>query len=341
MNLVAFAVISMVMLALQAPPLDTLSGSIDLQRNALNGQVSLGRGSVSLGARLTEAGPEGQFSFGVPALFSIAMSTGNGVVQSTVCGVVGPQEITLSAGQGSGARVDFHNAADDPTACTPATTGLTMAPNVDAFQAGPPPDAESVQQDGPELGRRLVVLGLTAGLLFLFAPRISAPLTVTARRAPWSRLGLGLCATIALPVTGVLIFVFGLTLGLWWLGLLVLVGFVSLLLLSMTMTGLVLGAWLRQMLPHARMPEAVFFAVGLLGLILLGLLPWIGALINVAALIYGAGVLLLLPRTRQPELAVTTVILPEQPLPVAPAVVAPAAETPAPADGEVVGPRAA
>jgi hypothetical protein len=334
MNLAAFALISMVMLALQAPPLETLSGSIDLQRNALNGQVSLGRGSVSLGARLTDGAPEGQFNFGIPALFSIAMSTGNGVVQSTLCGVIGPQEITLTAAQGSGVHVDFHNAADDPTACTPAPAGPIMAPNIDAVQAGPPPDAESVQQDGPELGRRLVVLGLTAGLLFLFAPRISAPLTVTARRAPWSRLGLGLCATIALPVTGVSIFVFGLTLGLWWLGLLVLVGFVSLLLLSMTMSGLVLGAWLRQTLPHSRMPEAAFFAVGLLAMILLGLLPWVGALINVAALIYGAGVLLLLPRTRQPELAMTTATVPEQPLPVVPA-----AE--APADGEVVGPRAA
>ena len=99
MGTAAFALISLVMLAFQTLPIETLSGTIDLQRNTLNGQVALGRGSVSLGARLTDAGPEGELSLGVPDLFSVAMSSANGMVQSTICGVVGPQEITVSGAQ--------------------------------------------------------------------------------------------------------------------------------------------------------------------------------------------------------------------------------------------------
>jgi hypothetical protein len=106
--------------------------------------------------------------------------------------------------------------------------------------------------------------------------------------------------------------------------------FAFLLDLSFAMAGLVLGAWLLQRFfqPQPRVPEAAFFGLGLLVLILLGLLPWVGALINLLALIYGAGAVLLLPRTRQPEPAVTR--LAEEPLTVTAA-----------ADGEVVGPRAA
>ena len=321
-------------------PVETMSGTIDLQNNGLTGQVSIGRGSMSLEAELTESGPQGEFSFGVPDQFSVSMSSANGTVQSTICGVIGLQEITASGGQGSGLQLEFHNAAQDPVDCAPASAGLTMAPFIGAVQAAPPLEPASVQQDGADLLRRLFVLGLTAGLLFLFAPGISAPLAAAAQTAPWSRLGLGLAAVIAVPVVGVLVFVFGLTIGLWWLGVLVLMSFVILLAGSVAMSGLVLGAWILERLHQQRIPAVAGFGLGLLLLTLLGLIPVIGVLVNVVAVIYGAGALLLLPRTRESERTVAveleqpaTVSLPPTPQPLS----TPETTT----DGEVVGPRAA
>ena len=279
---------------------------IDLQRNTLSGQLAVGRGSVLLDATLTADGPQGRLNLGVPDQFAVSISSENGTIASTICGVVGPQEITLRAAQLSGLHIEFQNAAENANACGPASTGLTMAPYIGAVQVTPPPAATTVQQDGTDLLRRFFVLVLIAGLLFVFAPGISTPLLAAARTAPWSRLGLGLGAIIVVPVVGVLIFVLGLTLGLWWLGLLVLMAFALLLAGSLAMAGLVLGAFIVDRL-QGRIPSLVGFVLGLLLLVAFGVLPLLGLPVTVVALVYGAGALLLLPRTHQAQAAVSVI----------------------------------
>jgi hypothetical protein len=216
-----------------------------------------------------------------------------------MCGVFGSQAVTVNAVRGSGVNIELHNADDDSSACTlpnTAIAGLTMAPLVSAAQASQGSAAVTAQDTLLDALRRLLILALISWLLFLFAPGLSAPLLTAARSRPWSRLGLGLCALVTVPVLGVVIFLVGLSLDLWWLGLLVLMFFAALLAVSMATSGLVLGAWLVQWIRGTRVPAVAAFGAGLLVLTLLGLLPTIGALVNVLAFAYGAGALMLLAR---------------------------------------------
>jgi hypothetical protein len=144
--------------------------------------------------------------------------------------------------------------------------------------------------------RRFVVLAVIAGLLWLLVPPIPGSVAVAARSVPWSRLGVGLCLAITIPIVGIAIFVVGLPLGLWWMGLLVLAFYACVLAISFALTGLVVGAWIGDRIPGRQIPQAAVFAVGLLLLSVLGLLPGVGALVNVVAVVYGVGALVAAPR---------------------------------------------
>jgi hypothetical protein len=171
-----------------------------------------------------------------------------------------------------------------------------MAPLTFAAQTTPPDESNGIAALGSNALQRFIVLVIVSGLVFLFAPRMRPALDEAARAKPWSRLGLGLGVLVILPVLGVCTFVVGLSLGLWWLGVLLLMLFASVLALSVALSGLVLGAWLLHMVHDSRLPPVVGFGVGLLLVTVLGLLPGIGSLVNLVAVVYGAGVLLLLPR---------------------------------------------
>jgi hypothetical protein len=106
---------------------------------------------------------------------------------------------------------------------------------------------------------------------------------------------------ITVPVIGVLVFIMGLSVGLWWFGLLVLAAYACLLAISLAVAGLVLGVSLVQRIREPHIPWLVALAAGLLVLTVLGLLPSVGALVNVVAVVYGMGALLLLPRQRQED----------------------------------------
>src|SRR5256885_1426741 len=95
----------------------------------MNGQLALPGGTVAINANLTQTGPDGQFVLAVPGQFAQSLSISNGSVASSTCAVVGPQQVTVSAGRGAGVRVDFH--PSDAAACpVPGTVAeaLVMAP---------------------------------------------------------------------------------------------------------------------------------------------------------------------------------------------------------------------
>src|SRR5436305_5999205 len=264
--------------------LDTMAGSIDVQRGAFDGHIALGRGNIALNAKLADSGPDGQFSLDVPGQFALDLTASNGDLDSAMCAVLGPQEIRASGGRGSGLHLQFRNAEADPTACglpSNAHERLTMAPNLIGAQATPPADSAAAQDGVMDGARRLLILVLIGGLMLVFAPGLSGRVTAAARTRPWSRLGLGLCLLITMPVVGVLIFALGLAVGLWWLGLLVLMFFACLLAVSMALSGLVLGAWLLERVRAPRIPLVASFATGLLVVTVLGLLPTVGPLVNV------------------------------------------------------------
>src|SRR4051794_19946633 len=150
------------------PALQAMEGGITVTQNALNGQVALGRGNVAVDANLTDGGPEGQLELGVPGQFALMLSVVTGATSAAVCGVLGPQEVTLNAARGSGIRLEFHNAGDAGAACArPAAVVVstpTMAPIVFA-QASPASDAP--QEDALNGLRRFALLAGVSALLLL------------------------------------------------------------------------------------------------------------------------------------------------------------------------------
>src|SRR6185503_17610258 len=114
-------------------------------------------------------------SLSVPGQFTLGLSASNGDLDSTMCGVIGPQEFRASGGLGTGVHLEFRNADAEPTACVlPGTAreALTMGPIVIGAQAAPAADTGTAQGllDGI---RRLVILALISGLLFVFAPGLA------------------------------------------------------------------------------------------------------------------------------------------------------------------------
>ncbi len=289
-----------------ANPSQGPTGSIDAQAGALNGQVALGRGSASLNASVTETGPQGQVNLSAPGLFAASVSVGDNAVDTTATLCFGERQITVSAARGGGLHLQLQPSSDNANGCTlpsSARTALTMGPMLALAQAAP--DSSPGFTDRLlEALRRFVVLAVIAGLLWLLVPAIPGSVVAAARTAPWSRLGVGLCLAITIPIVGIAIFVVGLPLGLWWMGLLVLAFYACLLAISFALTGLVVGAWLGERIPGRQIPPAAVFAVGLFLLSVLGLLPGVGALVNLVAVVYGVGALVAAPRARVAQTAV-------------------------------------
>jgi hypothetical protein len=281
-----------------AVPGQAPSGSIDARAGSLNGQVALGRGSASLNASLTDTGPQGELSLSAPGRFAASASVANDAIESAATVCFGAQQITVAARRGGGIHLQLQPAPADDGGCTlpsAAQPALTMGPMLGLAQAASESGAGFT--DGLlEAARRFVVLAVVSGLLWLLVPAIPGSVGVAARSVPWSRLGVGLCLAITIPIVGILIFVIGLPLGIWWMGLLVLAFYACVLAVSFALTGLVIGAWLGDRVPGQQIPRAAAFAVGLLVLTILGLLPGVGALVNVVAVVYGVGALVLAPR---------------------------------------------
>ncbi len=291
------------------------TGSIDAQAGSLNGQVALGRGSASLDASLTDSGPQGQLSLSAPGLFSATASVANSTIDSAATVCFGARQVTVAARRGSGVHVSLQPLSAGDSGCTlPSTaqSALTMGPMLGLAQA----DTGSGFTDGVlEAVRRFVVLAVIAGLLWLLVPPVPGSVVAAARSMPWSRLGIGLCLAITIPIVGILIFVIGLPLGIWWMGLLVLAFYACVLAVSFALTGLVIGAWLGDRVPGHQLPRAAVFAVGLLVLSVLGLLPGVGALVNLVAVVYGVGALVLASRA---HLAPAPAVLPAAAAPTEP-----------------------
>lgn len=137
----------------------------------------------------------------------------------------------------------------------------------------------------------IVLLGLvvTGSLLFLMFPRFIATVVKTIPAEPWKCLGLGLAVFAATPVVISLFFmtVIG------WLPAIVLVVLYPVLLLAGFLTGLFLVADLGWRLlgrdKVSRVARLGMFALALIVVMLLGLIPLFGTLLLFAVLLLGVG----------------------------------------------------
>ena len=275
---------------------------IDLQPGAINGQVVLEPISVSVQASLADPGVDGQLQVIIPGQFVGSGSVSNGDLSYDLAFCGAGVNVALSGTHGTNVHVGFQDAASNPNACSGSSTAaqapLVMRQLEMAAQSQPPGLDFDAQALLVNWLRRLVGFSLVAFLLVLLIPAMPKALAIATEAPPWARIGMGLAVALILPLLGVLLFAIGLPVGLWWLGVILLALYLVLLILSMSVSGLALGSWLSRRMSRPGVPIVLAFAVGMIVLTFVSLLPYVGPFINIAAVTFGLGTLVLAPRSK-------------------------------------------
>jgi len=288
-----------------APTRDAFGGTLDVQPGSIDGNVRLDAGDFLLRARLVDPGVEGQLQVTVPGLLAGTAEAANGALsyRLQLCGA--GVTFNVEGTRSSAFHLGFQEAAANPQACTAAPAPTAEAATIMGPLAAAQTQPATTESDGQALLmnwlRRFVGLSLLAGLLVLFIPAMPNAIAAATRATPWRRLGLGLALGVTLPLIAVLVFAIGLSIGLWWLGVLVLALYPTLLVLSLAVSGLAVGSLARRWISQGSVPMLLISAVGMALLTLFSLLPYIGPAVTIVAIIFGLGLLALAPRTPAPE----------------------------------------
>jgi hypothetical protein len=139
------------------------------------------------------------------------------------------------------------------------------------------------------------LIGIFAlGLILIFLlPGISSRAIDTLRAQPWLSLGIGAAILIIPPIVALIVFVVGLLIGGWWLGVLLIPLWLLLLAIGYVVSGFLIGRLLFARLGWGGYHDALALLGGLLVLTVVGLLPVLGGFVGLAALVFGAGALAL------------------------------------------------
>ncbi len=155
---------------------------------------------------------------------------------------------------------------------------------------GPGPRAVSIFLNWLRTLLGLFVFGL---LLVLALPRVSSSAVDAIRSSPWASLGVGFGLLVGVPVLALLIFLVGLLVGGWWLGLMALALYAIALVSGYVVMGLFLGTWVLDRAGRPDLHVSWALLLGLALLTLVGLIPILGGLVSVLAILLGLGALAL------------------------------------------------
>jgi cytoskeletal protein CcmA (bactofilin family) len=141
--------------------------------------------------------------------------------------------------------------------------------------------------------RSLVGLGAFGLLVVLLFPGFSARTTATLSAQPWPSVGLGFAALVGAPAAALLLFIVGLLIGGWWLGLLLLATLLALVPLGYAVVGLYIGQWLMQRIGRPHVSAAWSVLTGLVVLGVVSVAPILGGVVLFVSLLFGLGAAIL------------------------------------------------
>lgn len=138
-------------------------------------------------------------------------------------------------------------------------------------------------------------------MLVLLFPNFVQRSTEALVQAPWVSLGLGFSLLVGVPVAAVLLFVAGLLVGGWWLGLLALALYFLMLPIGCAIVGLFVGRLVMQRAgrPGVASGWSLLVSLALLGVV--SLVPIAGGIAILAALTFGLGAGTLAPSAPRDE----------------------------------------
>jgi hypothetical protein len=142
------------------------------------------------------------------------------------------------------------------------------------------------------------IFALGVLLIFLF-PALSSRAIDTERAQPWASLGIGAGILVITPIVALIVFVIGILIGGWWLGLLLIPLWILALAVGYAISGFLLGRLIFARLGWGGYHDALALLGGLFVLTVVGLIPVIGWLIGLVAVVLGAGALALVVATRR------------------------------------------
>jgi hypothetical protein len=136
----------------------------------------------------------------------------------------------------------------------------------------------------------IFALGL---LLILLLPGLSTRAIDSERAHPWASLGIGAAICFITPIVALIVFIVGIFIGGWWLGLLLIPVWILALAVGYVVSGFLLGRLIFAQLGWDRYQDVLKLLGGLVLLSVVGIIPFVGWLAGLAALIFGTGALAL------------------------------------------------
>jgi len=262
----------------------TINGPVAQDVVVTGGAIDIGSGAT-IGRDLVLAG--GMATVSAPVTRRVQMTAGNLTLKNRVGGDVrGRVDHLKLDGAQIGGNLDYtsNNAVQLVNGARVAGTTIRHTPTDQGGGAG-----------NGFLGWLRELIGFFAlGLLLIFLlPRITVRAIDTLRKQPWPSLGIGAAILVITPIVALIVFIIGVLIGGWWLGVLLLPIWILVLAMGYVVSGFLVGRLLFARLGWASYHDALALLGGLFVLTVLGLLPVLGGLIGLAALVFGAGALAL------------------------------------------------
>jgi len=263
----------------------TLNGPVAQDIVVTGGTIDVGSGGT-IGRDLVVAG--GTATVSAPVERRVQMTAGSLTLRNHVGGDVRGtvDRLTLDGAQ-IGGNLDYTSNNQVKLINGARVAGTTTRQT--------PTDQRGAAAGNGFIGWLRGLIGIFAlGLLFLLLlPGPSTRAIDTLRAQPWASLGIGAVMLVVPPIVALIVFIVGIFIGGWWLGLLLIPLWFLALAVGYVVSGFLLGRLIFARLGWGGYHDVIALLGGLAVLTVAGLIPVLGGLVGLAALIFGAGALAL------------------------------------------------
>ncbi|HEV2013242.1 MAG TPA: hypothetical protein VGR77_05105 [Candidatus Dormibacteraeota bacterium] len=261
----------------------TLNGPVAQDIVVTGGMIDVGAGGT-IGRDLVVAG--GTATVSAPVARNIRMAAGTLTLRNRVGGdVLGRVDHLKLDGAQIGGNLDYtsNNPVQQVNGARVAGTTTRHTPT----------DGGAARAGNNFVGWLRALIGIFALglLLILLLPRFSTRSIDVLRSEPWLSLGIGAAVLVVTPIVALIVFIVGIFIGFWWLGLLLIPLWILALAVGYVVSGFLLGRLIFAQLGWGRYHDVLALLGGLFVLAVVGLIPVLGALVGLAALVFGAGAL--------------------------------------------------
>jgi hypothetical protein len=261
----------------------TLNGPVEKDIVVTGGMIDVGSGAT-VGRDLVMTG--GTTTVSAPVARRVQMAAGSLTLRTRVGGDVRGRvdHLKLDGAQIAG-NLDY--TSDNPVALV---NGAQVAGTTTRHT---PTDRGAAGAGNGVVGWLQGLIGIFALglLLLLLLPGLSTRAIDTERAQPWASLGIGAAICVVTPIVALIVFILGLLIGGWWLGLLLIPLWLLALAVGYVVSGFLLGRLIFAQLGWGRYHDVLKLLGGLVVLGVVGLVPVVGWLIGLLAVVLGAGAL--------------------------------------------------